>query len=128
MKPSEYEFAIGDKVVTIYGDVGYVVDICECACCVKRGFHELMWKVDDDFDGDDFGDEEEEDFDEDNTNWVTIYDAERGFDEYYQIGKYRFNHKFDKEFVRRMLTEKELEVVRLKRQLKVIDELEKEVD
>ena len=112
---------MGDKVITIYGDVGHVVDICECACCVKRGFYELMWKVDDDIDGVDFGDE-------DNTNWVTIYDAERGFDEYYQIGKYRFNHKFDKEFVRRMLVEKEAELARLKRQLEVIDELEKEVD
>ena len=32
MKPSDYEFAIGDKVVTIYGEVGHVVDICRCDC------------------------------------------------------------------------------------------------
>ena len=37
MKPSDYEFAIGDKVVTIYGVVGHVVDICRCDRGVGEG-------------------------------------------------------------------------------------------
>ena len=112
MKPSDYEFAIGDKVITIYGDVGRVVDICKCASCVKRGFHELTWKLDGGIDGID-------------ADWITIHDAEEGFDEYYQIGKYRFNHEFNREYVRSMISDKEAEVARLKRQLEVIEELEK---
>ena len=110
MNPSDYEFAIGDKVVTIYGEVGHIVDICRCDRCLERGFRELTWRSDANHDVD----------------WITIYDAERGFDDFYQIGKYRFDHEFDKEFVRGMLVEKELELASLKRQLEVMEELEKE--
>ena len=110
MKPNDYEFAVGDKIVTIYGEVGHIVDMCMCRKCVERGFYEPTWKIDDSGDVD----------------WITIYDAERGFDDFYQIGKYRFGHKFDKEFVRGMLVEKELEVARLKRQLQVMEDLERE--
>ena len=110
MKPSDYEFAVGDKVVTIYGDVGRVVGICKSSSCVKRSFDELTWKSDN----------------KDEVEWITFLDAASDFDEYYQIGKYQFDHKFDKEFVRGMLVEKELEVARLKKQLEVIDVLEKE--
>ena len=110
MKPSDYEFAIGDKVVTIYGEVGHVVDICRCDRCLERGFCEPIWKAD--------GSIVEK--------WITIHDAESGFDDFYQIGKYRFGHEFDKELVHRMLVEKGLEVKRLKRRLQVIEELEKE--
>ena len=112
MKPSDYEFAIGDKVVTIYGEVGHVVDICKCRKCVERGFYEPTWKIDDSGD----------------VGWITIYDAERGFDDFYQIGKYRFGHTFNKSVVRAMIIEKEVELRRLKKQLQVMDELEKECD
>ena len=111
MKPSDYEFAVGDKVVTIYGEVGHIIDICKCRKCVERGFYEPTWKIDDSGDVD----------------WITINNAERGFDDFYQIGKYRFSHKFDRECVRNMLSDKEAEVARLKKQLEVIEELEKEV-
>ena len=37
MKPSDHEFAIGDKVVTIYGEVGHIIDICRCDRCVGEG-------------------------------------------------------------------------------------------
>ena len=110
MKPSDYEFAIGDKVVTIYGEVGHVVDICKCRKCVERGFYEPTWKIDDSGD----------------VGWITIYDAERGFDVFYQIGKYRFDHEFDKNVVRLMIKEKEAELASLKKQLEVMEELEKE--
>ena len=66
MKPSDYEFAIGDKVVTIYGEVGHVVDICKCEKCAERGFCEPIWKVD--------GSIVEK--------WIAIYDAESGFDDF----------------------------------------------
>ena len=59
MKPSDYEFAVGDKVVTIYGEVGHIVYICRCDRCLERGFRELTWRSDIDHD----------------VNWITIYDA-----------------------------------------------------
>ena len=110
MKPSDYEFSVGDKVVTIYGVVGHVVDICRCDRCLERGFRELTWRSDADHD----------------VGWITIYDAERGFDDFYQIGKYRFDHEFDREYVRSMISDKEAWIARFKGQLEVMDELEKE--
>ena len=110
MKPSDYEFAVGDKVVTIYGEVGHIIDICKCRKCVERGFYEPTWKIDNSGDVD----------------WITIYDAERGFDVFYQIGKYRFDHEFDKNVVRLMIKEKETELASLKKQLKVMEDLERE--
>ena len=112
MKPSDYEFAIGDKVVTIYGEVGHIVDICRCDRCLERGFRELTWRSDANH----------------NVGWITIYDAERGFDDFYQIGKYRFGHTFNKSVVRAMIIEEEAELRRLKRRLQVMEELEKECD
>ena len=112
MKPSDYEFSVGDMVVTIYGEVGHIVDICRCDRCLERGFRELTWRSDANHDVD----------------WITIYDAERGFDDFYQIGKYRFGRTFNKSVVRAMIIEKEVELRRLKKQLQVMDELEKECD
>ena len=112
MKPSDYEFAVGDKVVTIYGEVGHIIDICKCRKCVERGFYEPTWKIDD------CGD----------VDWITINSAERGFDDFYQIGKYRFGHTFNKSVVRAMIIEEEVELRRLKRRLQVMEELEKEVE
>ena len=112
MSPSDYEFSIGDKVVTIYGEVGHIIDICKCKKCVERGFYEPTWKIDDSGDVD----------------WITIHDAERDFDDFYQIGKYQFGHTFNKSVVRAMIIEKEVELRNLKRRLQAMEELEKEVD
>ena len=112
MKPNDYEFAIGDKVVTIYGEVGHIIDICRCDRCLERGFRELTWKIDDSGDID----------------WITINDTERDFDDFYQIGKYRFGHEFDKTVLHLMIKEKEAELASLKKQLEVMEELEKECD
>ena len=112
MKPSDYEFAVGDKVVTIYGEVGHIIDICRCDRCIERGFYEPTWKIDDSGDVD----------------WITINDAERGFDDFYQIGKYQFDYTFNKSVVRAMIIEKEVELRSLKRRLQVMEELEKERD
>ena len=110
MKPSDYEFAIGNKVVTIYGVVGHVIDICRCDRCLERGFRELTWRSDTDHD----------------VSWITIYDVERNFDDFYQIGKYQFDHTFKQSRIRSMIIEKEVELRRLKKQLEVMEELEKE--
>lgn len=112
MKPSDYEFAVGDKVVTIYGEVGHIIDICKCKKCVERGFYEPTWKINDSGDVD----------------WITINNAERGFDDFYQIGKYRFGHTFNKSVVRAMIIEKEVELRNLKRRLQTMEELEKECE
>ena len=112
MKPSDYEFAFGDKVVTIYGEVGHVVDICRCDRCLERGFRELTWRSDINY----------------NVGWITIYDAEKNFDDFYQIGKYRFDHTFEKSRIYSMIIEKEVELRRLKKQLEVMEELERERD
>ena len=110
MKPSDYEFAIGDKVVTICGDVGHIVDICKCERCLERGFCEPTWRSDINH----------------NVDWITIHDVERGFDDFYQIGKYQFDHTFKQSRIRSMIIEKEVELRRLKKQLEVMEELEKE--
>ena len=112
MKPSDYEFAVGDKVITIYGEVGHIIDICKCRKCVERGFYEPTWKID--VSGDVY--------------WITINDAERGFDDFYQIGKHRFGHTFNKSVVRATIIKEEIELRRLKKQLDVMEELEKEVE
>ena len=80
MKPSDYAFAVGDKVVTIYGEVGRIVDICKCEYCEKRGFNEPYWVEDGRL----------------IRNYITIIVAEDGFTEYRQIGKYNFDHPFNK--------------------------------
>ena len=45
---------------------------------------------------------------------------------FYQIGKYRFDHEFDKTVLRLMIKEKEAELASLKMQLEAMEELEKE--
>ena len=110
MKPSDYEFAIGDKIVTICGDVGHIDDICKCDRCIERSFCELTCRS----------------YINHNVGWITIYDAERDFDDFYQIGKYRFDHTFEKSRIRSIIIEKEGELRGIKRQLQVMEGLEGE--
>lgn len=112
MKPSDYNFDIGDKVVTTYGEVGKIVDICTCESCEKRGFYEPMW-VEDGFD---------------DPRYITCWEAETGFGEYYQIGKYRFNHVFNKLIITLDIKKHEDLLARRKKQLAVMEKLEKEAD
>ena len=112
MKPSDYEFTVGDKVITICGDVGHIVDICKCERCLERGFCELTWRSDINHD----------------VGWITIYDAERGFDVFYQIGKYRFGHTFNKSLVHAMIIKEEDKLRNLKRRLQAMEKLEREAE
>ena len=110
MKPSDYEFKIGDKVITTYGEVGHITDICECEMCQLRGFNEPVWVEDA------TGEE----------HYITNWEAEYGFNEYYQIGEYRFNKLFNKGLVVREIERLESELAKWEGMLDVIKELEKE--
>ena len=106
MKYNEYKFNIGDEVITIDGHRGKIIDICECERYQDRGFCEPMWE-------NETGDEK----------YITIYDAERGFDNFYKIGKYRFN-ELRRDLVEHDITTYELIITGLRKQLETIDELE----
>lgn len=108
MSPSEYKFEIGDKVITIYGEVGRITEICTCESCKKRGFYELTWENEDSSD----------------ENYITIWDAVSGFDGYHQIGKYKFNRTFDKAAVLKTIKCYENILAQKKKQLKHIEEME----
>lgn len=111
MKSSDYEFNIGDKVVDVYGDTGEIVDICKCDLCAEWGFFEPMWV-------DSFGEK----------HWITTYDVDGGFEEFRQIGMYKFEHPFAKGFVKRTIEFHEKMAAQYKERLLVIEEFEKESD
>ena len=112
MKPNEYEFNIGDRVVTVYGEIGHIVDICKCEKCVERGFFEPIWVEDDGF----------------IKQYITINDIEYGLDAYRQIGKYRFNHPFSRTMAAQAISEHERGLAKWKKRLRVMEEFEKEGD
>ena len=109
MNPSDYEFKVGDKVITIDGYVGQIVHICTCDRCKERGFYEPTWQKDDN----------------DEFEYITNYVAESGFKDYYQIGKYKFGHEFDKKTVAETVKYFEETVKRVKKRLKFIKKLER---
>lgn len=105
-----YNFKVGDKVVTTEGETGVIVGICTCEMCEKRGFHELTWVRD--------GDDHIYDY-------ITNYDAENNFKGYYQIGLYYFD-KFDKDSVINQIVKHEMAIFKLKTQLRNIRKMEEE--
>lgn len=78
----EYDFRVGDKVITSTGQVGIIDSICDCEKCKKRGFYEpsvsLIHGVYD--------------------IYITDNDKENGFSSFYEIGKYKFGN-IDKESI-----------------------------
>lgn len=107
MKINKYKFNIGDEVITVEGERGKIVDFCECGRCQERGFYEPKW-VDDDG----------------NTSYITGYDANHDFDEYYKIGKYHFNKNLRKDKVEEHIANCEKTLTGLRKQLETIEELE----
>lgn len=99
-------FNIGDEVITFEGERGTIVDICDCKHCRKRGFLEPVWEDE-----------------EGNRHWITKYDADYNFQYYYKIGDNRFS-EFQKSRVERGIKQYESALAKLKRQLKLIEELE----
>lgn len=104
-----HNFKIGDKVVTVYGETGVIVGICDCEKCKERGYYEPSWKSDEDG----------------SIEYISIYEAECGYYDYHTIGEYRFN-KLNKDWIIRHITKHEMEVQKLKNRLRVIKELEVE--
>lgn len=110
MNQTDYDFKVGDLVVTVYGDIGNITDICDCDECKKRGFYEPRWV-------DRNGEE----------HYITNYAYLcRFMDEYYQIGKYHFNNRFSKEYVTREVKKREDELAVWKKRLAVIEMFEED--
>lgn len=107
MKLSDYKFNIGDEVITTDGIKGKIVGICTCGECEKRGFYEPIWRS------------EDAGYDK----YITCWTAESGFAGFYSIGDYRFN-EFDKGDVLREMADYEDTLKQLRKQLKVIEEIE----
>lgn len=106
----KYDFKVGDEVITTDGVRGKIVDICTCVYCQRRGFYEPIWVADDD----------EEMYEQQISDW----DASNGFDEYYKIGKYRFNNSLCKaEVFMNGIAYHEKEIAKIKSRMKVVQEL-----
>lgn len=107
MNIKDYEFHVGDEVITTEGIRGKITKICTCDRCQERGFYEPFWRSE-------------------NEEWehcIDKFTAEIGFNGFYKIGKYKFND-FDKAEVYRNIAFCEEELRRYKKQLKTIEEIE----
>lgn len=107
MNIKDYEFHIGDEVITTEGVRGEITNICTCSSCEERGFYEPIWR--------DENDKRE--------HYISIYDAKSGFSGFYKIGKYYFNDLNKGEVLREMASYED-ELKRLRKQLRIIEELE----
>lgn len=79
----EYDFKVGDEVITSTGQVGVIESICDCERCKKRGFYEPNVKL---------------------TKgvydiYITDNDKNNNFSSFYKIGKYKFGN-IDKESIK----------------------------
>lgn len=82
----EYDFSVGDEVITSDGCVGVIENICDCSRCKERGFYEPKVKL---------------------TKgvydiYITNNDRDNGFSNFYKIGKYKFGN-IDKESIKRSI-------------------------
>lgn len=109
MKPSDYKFNVGDKVITTTGETGVITHICDCTYCFSRGFYEPTWVNDEDGE----------------KHYITLYDAETGFTDYYKIGEYRFS-EFDEEEVMAEIYSLKRKLGRLHDQLDTMDKIRDE--
>lgn len=80
----EYDFKVGDEVITSTGQVGVIESICNCDRCKERGFYEPKVKLTKGVDG----------------IYITDCDKNNNFSNYYKIGKYKFGN-IDKESIKR---------------------------
>lgn len=80
----EYDFKVGDEVITSDGCVGVIENICDCDKCRERSFYEPKVRL---------------------TKgaydiYITNNDRDNGFSSFYKIGKYKFGN-IDKESIKR---------------------------
>lgn len=78
----EYNFKVGDKVITSTGQTGVIESICDCKRCKERGFCEPNVKT----------------INGVGKIYITDNDKRVGFKSFYQIGEYLFGN-IDKESV-----------------------------
>ena len=102
-----YDFKIGDRVITIEGETGVIVDICKCEACERRGFYEPIWRSD--YNGD--------------MNYITGYSSDFDYSDYYQIGEYRFG-EFDRVSVIQNAAYHKSQIEQLRKQLALMDAIE----
>lgn len=107
MNDHKYEFKIGDYVITTDGDHGRIVDICTCDRCKERGFYEPIWISDV----------------TDSAIYISNFEAERGFSNYYQIGEHKFG-ELDREPVIASIEWFKEQLAQFERQLKFIEAIE----
>lgn len=107
MDIKDYEFHVGDEVITTEGVRGKITSVCHCDRCEERGFYEPFWIAED-------GKYE---------HCIDIYDAKSGFSSFYKIGKYRFSD-FNKGEILREMASYEDGLKQLRKQLRVIEEYE----
>lgn len=107
MDIKDYEFHVGDEVITTEGVRGKITSICTCDRCEERGFYEPFWSMEDDK----------------LERCIDKFIAEIGFNGFYKIGKYHFND-FDKGEVLRDMGYHEIQLKKLRNQLKIIEEYE----
>ena len=103
----DYEFHVGDEVITADGITGKIAGVCSCDRCIDRGYKEPYWV---DEDGEYF--------------YITNYTFANNFLDYYKIGEYIFNN-IDKTSVLNGIAKCTKELSHYKKQLKVIEELQK---
>ena len=108
MNITDYKFNVGDEIITTEGVRGKIVYICKCSQCVERGFCEPTWIAEND----------------NNEEYITISDVVSGFHGFYQIGNYRF-HDFDKSGIIHNMAYYEKKLKQLKKQLKLIEKIER---
>ena len=80
----EYDFKVGDVVMTSTGETGIIESICDCTRCRARGFYEPKVKLTEGVCG----------------IYITNLDKEDGFKNFFKIGKYKFGN-VDKKSIER---------------------------
>lgn len=104
----EYNFKVGDEVITADGCVGVVKSVCDCEYCQARGFLEPEVKTK-------TGDYIR----------VTNIDKENGFCDFYKIGDYVFGNIYENGLFDR-LAKLSAELKRISAQLTVIKRIREE--
>ena len=101
-------FKVGDKVITADGLKGVITHVCTCARCKERGFYEP--KVE---------------FNDGDTDYITVSDKDNGFKSYYSIGDHVFGN-LDEESVIRELNDISCRRAQLEEQLGTLLVLKRE--
>ena len=107
MKISDYNFKVGDRVITTRGEIGRINNICTCEKCKERGFFEPTW--------DDYTNEVRRN--------ISNYEAENNFQGYYSIGEYKFGNEFEKDEIIDSIDRHNKAISDLLIQLKRIEEI-----